>query len=67
MAKGEPHYYPSSFINGRTRFTCYVPSVWVIHEWESSFLFKTQVTSPFLNPGGGAGEGVRILQQIFPG
>ena len=22
MAKGEPHYYPSSLINGRTRFTC---------------------------------------------
>lgn len=22
MTKGEPHYYPSSLINGRTRFTC---------------------------------------------
>lgn len=66
MTKGEPHYYPGSLINGRTCFTCYVPSVWGVHEWESNFLLRTQATSPLLNPGGSSGEGVSVLRQIFP-
>ena len=48
MMKGEPYYYPSSLINGGTSFTCYVPLVWGVHEWESNFPFKTQATSPLL-------------------
>lgn len=59
MRKDEPHYYPSSLINGRTRFTC--PWCGEFMNRNLIFLFKTQATSPFLK----SREAVSVLQQIF--
>ena len=42
-----------------------MPLVWGVHEWESNFSLKPKLPLPFLNLGGGSGEGVGIFTANF--
>lgn len=65
MTKGEPHYYPSSLISGRTRFTC--PWCGEFMNGNLIFSLKPKPPLPFLNPGGSSGRVSVFYSRFFLG